>query len=106
GLKSLAVECSTARAQALLTLGDRPAARQEADRTLAKAETLGLRLPQAKVHFVGAEILRADGDPNARGEYGAALRLLTDLNREDGNQNVLKRADISTIYIESERRSK
>ena len=37
---------------------------------------------------------------------GSRLRLLTELKGEDGNQNVLKRADLGAIYAESERWSK
>jgi hypothetical protein len=65
-----------------------------------------LRLAQARAHYVRAEVLRLGGDSNASREYALALRLLNDMKGEDGNQNVLKRADISKIYAECERWSK
>jgi tetratricopeptide (TPR) repeat protein len=106
GLKSLAFDCAILRAETLLKLGDRATARQEADRALGKAETLGLRLPLAKAHYVRAEVLRLGGDAKARAEYAVALRLLEEIKGEDGNQDVLKRADLGAIYAECAQWSK
>ena len=106
GLKSLAVECSIRRAETLLRLGDRSTARQEAERAIAKAEPLGLRLLSATAHYLRAASLRLGDDADARREYGLALRLLDEIKGEDGNQNVLARADVGKIYAECERRSK
>lgn len=106
GLRSLSVDCSILRAETLLKLGDRPGARQEADRALARAETLGFRMPQAKAHYLRAEILRATGDPDARREYALALRLINEIRSEDGTESVLKRSDLGAIHAESERWSK
>ena len=106
GLRSLAVNASILRAETLLKLGDRAAARQEADRALARAETLGFRLPQAKAHYLRGELLRAAADPDARREYGLAVRIMNDIRGEDGSQDVLKRADLSAMYADCERWSK
>ena len=81
-------------------------AREEVDRTLAKAETMGFRLPQAKAHYLRGELLRAASDPDARREYGLALRILNEIRNEDGSHDVLKRSDLGVIYAESERWSK
>jgi tetratricopeptide (TPR) repeat protein len=89
----------------LLKLGDRDGSRREADRALARAETLGFRVLAAKAHYLRAEALRSAGDADAKREYGLAVRLLNDLSREDGNQNVLKRADLSAIYQDAKTRS-
>ena len=105
GLPSMAVECTVARAGVLLKLGDRDGSRREADRALARAETLGFRVLAAKAHYLRAETLRSAGDADAKREYGLAVRLLNDLSREDGNQNVLKRADLSAIYADAKTRS-
>ena len=105
GLPSMAVECTVARAGVLLKLGDRDGSRREADRALARAETLGFRVLAAKAHYLRAEALRSAGDADAKREYGLAVRLLNDLSREDGNQNVLKRADLSAIYQDAKTRS-
>ena len=66
GLKSLAVECALHRVEALLRLGNRAAARQEADRAIARAETFGLRLLLAKAHYLRAEVMHQANEPNAR----------------------------------------
>ncbi|MEO7134773.1 MAG: tetratricopeptide repeat protein [Vicinamibacterales bacterium] len=106
GLKSLAVECALHRADTLLQLGDLSAARQEIDRTLAKAEALGFRLLIARAHYLRGEALRHGGDPEARRDYARALRLFNDIKGEDGSQNVLKRADVGKMYADCERWSK
>ena len=106
GLKSLAVESALARADTLLKLGDRPNARAEIDRTLAKAETLGFRLPLAEAHYLQGEFLRAGKDPEARKEYAQALRLFDEIAREDGSQNVLKRADLGPMRAAADKWSR
>jgi hypothetical protein len=106
GLKSLAVACAVRRAETLLKLGDTAGARQEADRSFAKAEELGLRVPLVKAHYLRATMLRAAGDQEARREYAAALRLLEEIKNEDGSQNVLTRADLKSMHAECVEKSK
>jgi len=102
----LAVESWTRGAATWLKIGDRRAALQDAERAMAKAETLGLRVLLAEAHYVFAEVLRLAADPRARSEYGRALQLLDQLKGEDGNQNILKRADLALIHAECTRWSK
>ena len=106
GLKSLSVECAVWRAEALLKLGDTANARAEADRSLAKAEELGLRVPLAKAHYLRATMLRAAGDAEARREYAAALRLLEEIKGEDGGQSLLTRADLKSMHADCVEKSK
>jgi tetratricopeptide (TPR) repeat protein len=106
GLKTVAVEGSIARAQVLTKLGDRAGAKQEIDRSVARAEALGSRLLTAKAHYQRAEVLQLGRDPEARKEYALVLRLLNDIKSEDGGQSVLKRADVSAMYADAERLSK
>ena len=106
GLRSLAVECSILRAETLIKLGDRPAASQEVDRALAKADTLGFRLSQAKGHYLRGELLRAAQDAEARREYAQALRIMNEIRGEEGSQGVLKRSDLAAVYAECERFAK
>ncbi len=106
GLTSLAVDCAASRAEVLLAVGDRAAARQEAERVLARAETLGLRVPQARAHYVRAETMRLANDADARREYGLALRVLNDLRNDDGNRDLIKRADLAALYAGVEQRSR
>jgi serine/threonine protein kinase/tetratricopeptide (TPR) repeat protein len=102
----LAVESWTRGAATWLKIGDRQAALQEAQRAIAKAETLGLRVLLAEAHYVFAEVLRLGADPQAGSEYGRALQLLDQIKGEDGNQNILKRADLALIHSECTRWSK
>ncbi len=97
GLKSLAVECTVQRAEALFKLGDRQNAQREAERAIAQAETFGLRLPLAKAHFLRGEVLRAGGSAEARADYASALRLLDEIKGEEGSQNVLSRTDLGRM---------
>jgi tetratricopeptide (TPR) repeat protein len=101
GLQALAVECSIQRADILAKSGDGATALGEVNRALARAETLGLRVSLAKAHFAKAAILRTSGDAAARAEYVATLRLLEQLRADDGNQDVLKRADLAALYSEA-----
>jgi eukaryotic-like serine/threonine-protein kinase len=101
GLRALAVECGVHRAQALLRSGDRTVAAQEADRAVAAAEALGLRVAQAKAHHVRAMALQATNGGEARREFAAALRLLEHVRSDVGNDKVLERADLATLHAES-----
>jgi tetratricopeptide (TPR) repeat protein len=106
GLKALGVEAAIERAHTLLKSGDSAAARQEIDRAFARADTLALKSLLAKAHYTRGMVLAAAGDPQARNEYTLALRLLNELRAEEGNQNILKRADLSAIYAACERGAK
>jgi tetratricopeptide (TPR) repeat protein len=106
GLKAVSVECLLHRAEALLASGDRAGARAQADRVIAKAETANFRLSLAKARYVKAETLRQAKDPAAQAEYQMALRLFNDIKAEDGNANILKRADVGRIYDECVKWSK
>jgi serine/threonine protein kinase/Tfp pilus assembly protein PilF len=100
GLTYLSIYCSLASAETLLRIGDHQPARQEAEQALAKAETLGLRELLARSEWVLATTMRLSADPQARRHYGSALQLLEEMKREDGNEKVLERADLKTIYAE------
>jgi eukaryotic-like serine/threonine-protein kinase len=105
GLRALATECNVQRARTLLALNDHAAAQQEADRAIAVAEGLGLRVPQAVAHYVRAVALNARGDSGARREYAAALRLLEQVRNDTGNDKVFERADLAPIEAESRKGS-
>jgi hypothetical protein len=101
GLQSLSVECLLRRADALRVLGDEAGALREVERTLARAEVLGLKVALAKAHHLKASLLRAKADKAARGEYTLAVRLLESVRNDSGNEKVLERADLAPIYAES-----
>jgi tetratricopeptide (TPR) repeat protein len=106
GLQYLSLQCSLQRAETLLKLGDRSAARQEVDRSLAKAEAFGFRLLLAKARYLRASLLRLGGDADSPREYAAALRVLEEMKGEEGNQDVLKRADLNAMHEDCVKYSK
>jgi serine/threonine protein kinase/tetratricopeptide (TPR) repeat protein len=106
GLKSLSVECLVQRADTLIKLGDTANGFREADRALARAEALGLKVPLAKAYYLKGSVLRAKGDSSAWRDYAAALRLLEEVKSDGGNENVLKRADLAPIHAECVKWSK
>jgi len=101
GLKSLSVECAVRRVEMLPGLGGDAEALREADLVIARADGLGLKVPLARAHYVKASALRAKGNPDARREYEAALRVFEEIKRDAGNENVVKRADLAPLFTES-----
>ncbi len=106
GLKALGVECLVSRAETLLKLHDNAGALQQAERAIAQADTSGFRLLLARGRYVKGEVLRQAKDAGAASEYAAALRVLNDLKGEDGNQDLLKRADLGAMYADCEKWSR
>lgn len=102
----LSVLTSLESAETLLRLGDSRGARQSVGTTLARAESLGLRELLARSEYVLAETMRAANDPQARRHYATAQRILEEIKREEGAQQVLERTDLKRVHAESERRAK
>jgi len=101
GLKALSVECSLARVDALTRLRDYATAREEANRAVAKAETLSLRTLITRAHYLRGQALRLSNDAEAYRDYAFTLRALDEMKAEDGNQNLLKRADLEAMRSDS-----
>jgi eukaryotic-like serine/threonine-protein kinase len=106
GLTYLAVSCAIESAAVLLRAGDSQQARQDVERALARAESLGLRELVAKGEYVLATAMRLNNQPEARRHYTSALQALDNMKREDGNQALLERADLKAIYAECEQWSR
>ena len=106
GLRALSVECSLARVDALLKLRDYATAGDEANRALARAETLSLRTLIARARFLRGHALRLSNDADAARDYAFVLRLIDEMKAEDGNQNALKRADLAAMYADCQTYSK
>ena len=69
-------------------------ARQELQRNLSKAEKLGLRLQNAKIHFLMGRALRLGGTTSeAPPQYREALRLLDEIRKEPGAEHIIERFD-------------
>jgi tetratricopeptide (TPR) repeat protein/predicted Ser/Thr protein kinase len=104
GLKYLSAECSIYLAEALVNTKDYSRARQELERAVAKTEKLGLRTLSAQGHYLLATILRLSGKgAEAASHCREALRLLEAIRSEAGANNVLQRADLNPVYIDSAR---
>jgi tetratricopeptide (TPR) repeat protein len=104
GLKHLSVECSLYLAQALIAAKDYSAARSELDHSLSASDKLGLRASTAKTQYLIGETLRLSGNPSeASRHYSEAHRILDEIRKEAGTEDVLKRADLATVYQESAR---
>jgi tetratricopeptide (TPR) repeat protein len=98
GLKYVSVECSMYLAQALLNSGDRGAARQELDRAIAQGEKLGLQGLLVRSHYLLATALQAGGSQSEASRHAAeARRLLDEIRKEAGSDDLLKRADFGPI---------
>ena len=91
-------------AQALLARKQYAQARVELDRALGRSESLGLRLLQARSHYLlGSALAATGGAADARRHYRDALRLFEEIRKDDRSADIVKRADLSTAYSESAR---
>ncbi len=102
GMKELSVQSSLYLAQAELDAGQVDAANQEAGRALNRAEKLGLRMEQARIHFLlGTALTRSKHAKDAVPHYRETVRLLETMAKESGTSRVLERADVSGMYREA-----
>jgi eukaryotic-like serine/threonine-protein kinase len=102
GAKYLAVECSVSLAEALIKNKDYAHARQDLQRTLSRSEKLGLRLENARIHYLLGSALRLSGSASeATAQYREALRLLDEIRKEPGAEHVIERYDLKPIYAEA-----
>jgi tetratricopeptide (TPR) repeat protein len=104
GLKAYSVECSVYLAQALISTQNYTGAKQELQRSLDRSEKLGLQVWLAKSNFLLATALRLTSDnAEALRHYHEAVRLLDEIRKEPGADNVMERADLKSMYQESSR---
>ena len=102
GAKYLSVECSVSLAEALIKSKDYAHARQELQRTLSRSEKLGLRLENARIHYLLGTALRLSGSASeATPQYREALRLLDEIRKEQGAEPVTERYDLKPVYAEA-----
>ena len=106
GLKNLAIECAFSRAVVSAAQRNYPAARKELELVIARSENLGLRTQMAKAHHLLGTVLDAQRDPaESSRHFSAAQRILDQMRKEEGGADVLKRADLGSVYSESVRRA-
>jgi len=104
GLKALSVQCSVDLAQAEIAGKNDTAAQQELGLTLARAENLGLRVLQAQTQYLQASLLARSGKTSeAIINYRAVVRILDSISKEDNSSKLLDRADLKTIYSDSQK---
>ena len=102
GTKYLSVDCSISLAEALIKSKDYGHARQELQRTLSKSEKMGLRLQNARIHYLLGSSLRLSGAASeATAQYRAAIGLFDDIRKEPGAEHVIQRYDLKPMYAEA-----
>jgi eukaryotic-like serine/threonine-protein kinase len=103
GLKSLSVECSVYQAQAEIAAKNNGAAEQELGLTLARAENLGLRVLEAQTQYLQGSLLTKSGKSSeAALHYREVVRILSAISKEDNSSGILERADLKSLYADSE----
>jgi tetratricopeptide (TPR) repeat protein len=101
GLKYLSVSSAVYRAEALVDAKDFARAGPELQKVLGQAEKLGLRTEMAKIHYLLGTSLRMTGHAaEAAGPYRETLRLLDDMQKEPGAQDLMHRSDLHAIYAD------
>jgi eukaryotic-like serine/threonine-protein kinase len=102
GTKYLSVDCYISLAEALIKTKDYGHARQELLRTLSKSEKMGLRLQNARIHYLLGSSLRFSGATSeATAQYRAAIGLFDDIRKEPGAEHVIERYDLKPMYAEA-----
>jgi tetratricopeptide (TPR) repeat protein/predicted Ser/Thr protein kinase len=102
GTKYISVDSSVSLAEAQIKTKDYPHAREELQRSLSKSEKLGLRLENARIHYLLGTALRLSGSASeAAAQYREALRLLDDIRKEQGAEHVIERYDLKPVYAEA-----
>ena len=102
GYKAQSVEASVYLGAALLAAGQAPAAEQELDTAVARADKLGLRIQQALAQYwLGKALARGGNAKDAVPHYREAVKILESLSEQEGAGQVLERADLKDIYQEA-----
>jgi hypothetical protein len=104
GSKYLAIEAALGRVDALLTARQVPVAAAEAQRALTRAENLGMRMLQARAHYLAARAAQTSGaDALARRHFTDARRILDEAAKENTASEFGRRADVAEMLREAEK---
>jgi tetratricopeptide (TPR) repeat protein len=102
GLRHLAIDAALGRVDALMTARQMPAAAAEAERALTRADNLGMRMLQARAHYLAARAGQATGNATAaRRHFSEALRILEGMAKEDRASSIGRRADVAQMMSEA-----
>jgi serine/threonine protein kinase/lipopolysaccharide biosynthesis regulator YciM len=97
--KYISVVSSVLLGEAMIRNKEYTAARQELQRSLGRAERLGLRLEVARVHYLLGEVLRLSGNASeSASQYREAGRGLDEIRKEQGAEHLAERYDLKPIY--------
>jgi tetratricopeptide (TPR) repeat protein len=102
----LSLQISIATAQAQIETGDYIQAERSLEQSLIQSEKAGTRLESARINYLLGTSTRLRGNAEKGRSsyyYGEALRLLGEIKSDPGAENVLRRADIKTIYDDAMR---
>src|SRR5262249_35695104 len=107
GVKYVSVECSIFMAEAMIQGHNNTQARQELDRALLRADKSGMQPLSAHIHFLLAGMENAAGNASeVQNHSREAIRLLDEMKKDPGAENLLERADFKNIYEVSNQRLK
>jgi hypothetical protein len=88
--------------EAMIAKKDGKGARAELERALGRAEKLGLRVVQARTHYLLAmALMQTNNAKEATPHYREVVRILEGISKEDGSAQLLQRADLQGIYRDS-----
>jgi tetratricopeptide (TPR) repeat protein len=100
----LALEIALARVEAEIGIKDYARATHDLNQQLADAQRAGVRFGLARIYYLLGTSTRLGGSPaRAADYYTEASRLLDQVRGDSGAENILHRADVKTMWDESNR---
>ena len=101
---NLALQIQLASAEAAIGSKDYARANHTLDQQLFVAKKAGMRFELARIYYLVATADRLTGNADRAGDnYREAAQLLDVMRGDPGAENILRRADIKTMYDESNR---
>jgi eukaryotic-like serine/threonine-protein kinase len=103
-LKYLSLQSSVDTAETLIARKDYSGAQQELQNDLGKSEKLGSKFQTARIHYLLGTSLRTAGtQAEASQHYRATLKLIGEMQKDDGAEKLLDRSDVKTMFTEATR---
>jgi tetratricopeptide (TPR) repeat protein len=104
GLKALSLQCSVALAEALVKGKDYTHARPQLEQLLGLSDKLGSRMETARIQYLLGNSLRLEGkESDGASHYREVVRILDEIKKEPGAQDLLQRADLKALYDDAAR---
>jgi tetratricopeptide (TPR) repeat protein len=103
-LKYLSLQSSVDTAEALIARKDYSGAQQELQSDLGKSEKLGSKFQTARIQYLLGVALRSAGNQaDASQHYRATLKLIDDIQKDEGAEKLLERSDVKAMFNEASR---